>query len=75
MSATEIVVGKPYKVVSQRKGIFTGIATSVNDEWVTVLITRGKAKAMLPYNEREAGEEITVRRSLTTFALQEGEAA
>jgi len=75
MSTTEIEVGKPYKVVSQRKGTFTGIATSVSDEWVTVLITRGKAKAMLSYNEREAGEEITVRRSLTTFTLREGGAA
>lgn len=72
MSTTEIVVGKPYKVVSRRKGTFTGIAASVSDEWVTVLITRGKAKAMLSYNEREAGEEITVRRSLTAFTLQEG---
>ena len=75
MTTTEIEVGKPYKVVSQRKGTFTGIATSVNDEWVTVLITRGKAQAMLSYNEREAGEEITVRRSMTIFTLQEGEAA
>lgn len=72
MNTTVIEVGKPYKVISQRKGTFSGVATSVSDEWVTVLITRGKAQAMLSYNEREAGEEITVRRSLTAFTLLEG---
>jgi len=75
MIATEIQAGKAYKVVSQRKGTFTGIATAVNDEWVTVLITKGKAQALLPYNEREAGEVVTVRRSMTTFTLLEGGAA
>jgi hypothetical protein len=75
MATTNIEVGKTYKVVSQRKGTFTGMATQVSDEWVTVLITTGKAMAMLDYNERDAGEEVTVRRSLTAFTLVEGGAA
>lgn len=62
-----IAVGQTYQVSSSRKGKFTGVITSVNDEWATVLITKGKAKAMLDYNEREQGEEVTVRRSFCTF--------
>lgn len=62
-----IEVGKTYKVVSSRKGTFTGVATDVSDEWATILITKGKASAMLSYNEREKGEEVTVRRSFCTF--------
>lgn len=72
MSAQQIEVSKTYKVVSQRKGTFIGVATDVSDEWVTVLITSGKAEAMLDYNVREQGEQVTVRRSLTTFTLLEG---
>ena len=75
MSAQQLTVGKTYKVVSQRKGTFTGVATHISDEWATVLITHGKAAAMLDYNEREQGEEVTVRRSLTTFTPVEGIAA
>jgi hypothetical protein len=66
MSA-EIQVGKTYRVTSSRKGTFVGILTRVGDTWVDVLITNGKAKAMLDYNERDAGESVTVRRSFCTF--------
>lgn len=62
-----IAVGKAYEVNSSRKGKFTGVITSLNDEWATVLITNGKARAMLDYNEREKGEEVTVRRSFCSF--------
>jgi hypothetical protein len=66
MSA-ELQVGKTYRVTSSRKGTFVGILTRVGDTWVDVLITNGKAKAMLDYNERDAGESVTVRRSFCTF--------
>lgn len=62
-----IEIGKTYKVNSSRKGKFIGIVTSSSEEWATILITKGKAKAMLDYNEREQGEEVTVRRSFCTF--------
>lgn len=65
--STEIEIGKTYKVVSQRKGTFTMRATSVDETWATGVITTGKAGAMLNYNERETGEEVTVRRSLCAF--------
>lgn len=74
MSAS-ITVGKAYKVNSSRKGVFTGIVTQCCDTWATVLITNGKAKAILDYNEREQGEEVTVRRSFCTFTEMEGGAA
>ena len=65
-----IEVGKIYVVKSQRKGTFIMRITVVNDEWVTGEILTGRAKAIMEYNEREAGDEITVRRSMTVFTEQ-----
>lgn len=62
-----IEVGKTYLINSARKGKFTGIVTRVDDTWADVLIIKGKAEAMLDYNEREQGETVTVRRSLCAF--------
>jgi len=67
MSTTAIEVGKTYRVVSSRKGAFTGTITKIDDTWAEVLITNGRAKAMMEYNERDAGETVTVRRSFCTF--------
>jgi hypothetical protein len=66
-----LVNGETYKVQSQRKGSFTGRLVSHCDTWATLEITDGKAGAMLECNEREKGEEVTVRRSLTSFDKQE----
>ena len=60
-------VGKTYTVNHSRKGAFTGRLLGFDDTWATVLITDGKAKAMLDYNEREEGEEVTVRKSFCNF--------
>lgn len=70
---TQPTIGKSYHIDSRRKGKFTGIVTHADSEWATVLITSGKARAMLDYNERETGETVTVRLSLTTFNEQEAE--
>lgn len=67
----ELQVGKLYRVNSRRKGEFVGIVTKADDTWADVLITKGKAKAMLDYNERNAGELVTVRRSFCTFTQVE----
>lgn len=67
MNTTTIEAGKTYRINSTRKGLFTGIVTRFDDTWADVLITDGKAKAMLDYNEREQGETVTVRRSFCTF--------
>jgi len=62
-----IEVGKTYIVKSSRKGTFTGRITHVGDTFADVLITQGRAGAMLDYNERETGETVTVRKSFCTF--------
>lgn len=62
-----VEVGKIYDVVSSRKGSFRIIVTEHSEEWVTGTIIKGKAKAILAYNEVYKGEEITLRRILTTF--------
>ena len=65
--STDIQVGKIYRVASNRKGVFTGVVTQACDTWATILITNGKAKALMEYNEREQGETVTVRRSFCAF--------
>lgn len=57
-----------YQVASARKGKFTGILVSQDDTWATFEITKGRAEAMLPYNVRQKGEEVTVRRAWCVFA-------
>lgn len=73
MATTTPEVGQTYRVTSSRKGTFTGIVTQMDDTWATVLITNGRAKAMLDYNERDAGETVTVRRSFCTFTATQQE--
>lgn len=68
--STKLTVGTTYKVNSSRKGIFVGTLTHADETWATILITSGKAKAMMDYNEREQGETVTVRRSFCTFTEQ-----
>lgn len=63
--------GATYAVSSQRKGNFLGRLLSHSDIWATLEIVDGKATAMLPYNEREKGEEVTVRLSLCSLVKQD----
>ena len=65
-----VEVGKTYLVNSQRKGTFMARITRVDDTWATGIITGGYARAMMEYNERDKGEEVTVRRSLCKFTEQ-----
>jgi hypothetical protein len=69
MENQNLEVGKIYNVISQRKGNFKMKLTSQSEEWATGIITKGKAKAICSYNEVEEGEEVTVRKSLTTFTV------
>lgn len=63
----ELQVGKIYDVYSNRKGKFRMKLTSQCETWATGIITKGKAKAILEYNEREKNEEVTVRKSFSSF--------
>ena len=60
-------VGKLYKVNHSRKGKFNLRVTSFDDTWVTGIIVDSTAKAMLDYNVKTSGDEITVRISHGTF--------
>jgi hypothetical protein len=60
-------VGKTYEVRNQRKGTFTGRITKIAGEWVSIKITSGVAKAVIRYNVRDVGEEVTVRSAHTIF--------
>ncbi len=62
-----IEVGKTYRVSHSRKGTFDMQITSVNDEWAEGVIVKGRAKALMDYNEKETGETITVRISFCHF--------
>lgn len=66
---TDLEIGKVYDVASSRKGNFKMKLTYQDDTWATGVITKGRAKAILKYNEVEQGEEVTVRKELTTFTL------
>ncbi len=65
----ELHIGKTYSVFSSRKGKFKMKLTDHDDTWATGVIITGKAKAILKDNERIAGEEITVRKELSSFTL------
>lgn len=68
MSTTiDLIRGHTYRVASSRKGKFTGVLVIADETWATFEITSGKAEAILPYNERNVGEEVTVRRQWCTF--------
>lgn len=67
---TRLTAGKSYLVNSSRKGTFIGRLVSADETWATLEITGGKASAMLDYNERYKGEEVTVRRALCAFTEQ-----
>ncbi|MFA7295680.1 MAG: hypothetical protein WC211_00670 [Dehalococcoidia bacterium] len=56
-------VGGMYDVNHSRKGRFRARALAVRGEWLDVEIVSGMARAALRGNEREAGEEVTLRNT------------
>lgn len=58
-------VGATYAVRHSRKGEFVVRVTRVNGEWLTGVILRGVAKAVMRYNVAAEGDEVTVRDSLS----------
>jgi hypothetical protein len=67
MKIKELNVGEVYDIAHARKGSFKGRLLSADDEWATFEITQGNAKTMLKKNEKEKGEEITLRISFCSF--------
>ncbi len=64
-----VINGETYNVYHQRKGRFNMLVKSQDEEWVTGLITHGKANAICDYNVMEQGEEITIRKIFCSFIL------
>ena len=65
--AQTLEIGKTYDVTHSRKGTFALRVQSQDDEWVTGIILDGKANAMMDYNKKLPGEEITIRKSFCKF--------
>lgn len=63
-------IGKEYLVNHSRKGTFAARVKAVDDIWATLDVTAGTAKAMMDYNDADAGEEVTVRLSHCQFTEQ-----
>lgn len=68
MVSNNLEIGKEYLITHSRKGKFQAIVKGFNSEWVTIEITKGKAGAVLEYNERFAGEEMAVRKGYCRFS-------
>lgn len=59
-------VGDVLDVDHTRKGSLVLRVTKLDKTWMTGTIVEGVARAMNPDNVREAGEEVTLRRSMIT---------
>ena len=66
--AVKVKKGSTYLVNHCRKGSFQLAVNSQDDEWIHGVIAEGQAGAMMSYNEKFEGDEITVRKSLLTSA-------
>ncbi len=73
MSGTKLQVGATYDVAHSRKGKFRFCVTSVNGDFVTGTIVKGKAK-MVSVEDVERGETLTFRTCLAEFTMIGGAA-
>lgn len=71
----ELEPGKTYLVTAQRKGTFMMKVTSQDDTWTHGIVAGGKTAAMLDYNVKGAGDEVTCRTSFIQRAIEQPSAA
>lgn len=64
---SSLEVGKEYGVKNERKGEFVMRISKIDGEWITGIITDGVARAVMSYNVKDVGEEVTVRACHTIF--------
>jgi len=62
-----VEIGKIYQVAHCRKGTFNLKVSSIHAGWISGLIVKGMADAVIRENELYEGDEITVRESLCDF--------
>ena len=70
----KLIPGKTYLVTTQRKGTFFLRVTDQSDTWTCGVIAAGRTQALLDYNKREAGEEVTCRTRLILSATMQPDA-
>jgi hypothetical protein len=63
---TEPKVGETWEVVHSRKGAFTAEVTSMDAEFVSLRVVKGRAK-QLSGPDYEPGDTLQARRSLMRF--------
>ena len=61
---TTPIIGKIYNVAHSRKGKFTMRVTAINGEWISGIVIDSTAKAIMSYNVKYSGDEITIRDCL-----------
>ena len=66
--------GKTYLVNHSRKGTFAMRVNGQCATWAHGVIAGGKANAMLDYNEKFAGDDISVRISHLQSAIEQPQA-
>lgn len=64
MGTKETLVGKTCTIEHSRKGRFTMRITAADGEWISGVVEDGRTAAMLAENVCEAGDPITIRRSM-----------
>lgn len=67
----DLHIGKTYLVSTQRKGTFMMRITGKCDTWTHGVVVGGSAKAMLDYNVKGVGEEVSCRTSFILSAVEQ----
>lgn len=67
----QLEIGETYLIKAQRKGTFMMRVENVCDVWTRGVIVGGKADAILEYNERTVGDEVTCRTSFIMSAIKQ----
>ena len=55
--------GQVYIINHSRKGKFGMLVTGQDEEWLHGKVAGGQTNAIMDYNIKETGEDITVRKS------------
>lgn len=67
----EYEVGATYLISHTRNGRFFMRVTGQSDEWLNGVVVAGTAKAMLDYNVKKAGDEVTLQKSFITSSVKQ----
>jgi len=65
----EYINDSTYLIKHSRKGTFAMIIKSQCPTWLNGIIAGGQADAILSYNEKFVGDDITIRKTHVTDAI------